>query len=179
MEEKQPSQEGSKSPETIIKETLDYFEISPDKVETAKHLGLNVDKIALFTGSLKEEMDEMRKAIMVIAQRVAPAIQLSDKIESMQKAQTQQPSNPNQPSGPNIAGLPILDIISMARQFMGGANDTTTNFFVELGKKTLVDSMSLYNTINRRAMRKLSGEALKEYETEVKNLSDLFGAEKK
>lgn len=62
--------------------------------------------------------------------------------------------------------------------FGGSSSSGMDTFFIELGKKTLVDSMSLTNTINRNAMRKLSGAMLSEFQAEQKSLIDMFSGKK-
>lgn len=176
--EKTQDVDNQKKAQAIIDETLKVFDISPEMAEKAKIMGLPIDKIALFTGMLDKRMENIENAVLKLAEGVKPAVDLSNQIAEARKQQTNTPQQPQSNPG-GLAGL-----FQMAMPFiqqsglLGGGSSGMDSFFIELGKKTLVDSMSLTNTINRNAMRKLSGAMLSEYEQEQKRLIDSFSGKK-
>lgn len=184
----QPVEEKTLSAEdkakALTSEVLNSLGITQDMAQKAAAIGIPVDKLALTLGVILENQKQLNDAVIKLSDGIKPAVELSTKIKELEAARAASGGQ----TTPQLLGGAAPGFLGLLQQYapllqtfgLGGSTaNPMQDFFVNLGQKVLVDSISLQNVLNRNAMRKMSGGILAEYEKEQRDTMDTLTGKKK
>lgn len=154
----------------IIRDTLKAFGISEEQSKLAKQVGLPIENMALYTGMLEIRINRLEK----VANLIEPLL------TQPQQSTTQPTNQPQNTSQTPSRSSQVMDIIAALRQFgvLGGSSNAADTFFMEIGKRSFIDSMSFNNVLRDKIVRDMGKEVVDAFNKEREEIAKVTEGKK-